>query len=69
MIARTRRRVLREARAYAETGQPSPGVRDPDVFLKSRAGYFVAEEGVGWQDAYKANIANVVRPAVPADAD
>jgi phthalate 4,5-dioxygenase len=63
MIARTRRRVLREARAYAETGAPPPGVADPDVFLKARAGYFVTDEGVAWQDAYAENIKDVIRPA------
>jgi len=72
MIARTRRRVLRAARAYAETGAPPPGTQDPEVFLKSRAGYFVADEGVAWQDAYAENITSVIRPAadivaVPAE--
>lgn len=63
MIARTRRRVLRAAREFAATGAPPPGVADPDVFLQSRAGYFVADEGVAWQAAYEENIAQVVRPA------
>lgn len=63
MISRTRRRLLQAARDYAKTGAPPPGVADPDVFLQSRAGFFIAEEGQAWQDAYAKNVADVIRPA------
>ncbi|MEI9927392.1 MAG: Rieske 2Fe-2S domain-containing protein [Sphingomonas sp.] len=62
MIARTRRRILRAARAFRETGAPPPGIADPEVLLQARGGHFVAEEGKSWQDAYAENLATVERP-------
>ena len=65
MIARTRRRLLQAARRFAETGEPPPGVADPQVFLASRSGYFLADPAVDWLDAYAAQVQGCVRPAKP----
>lgn len=63
MIARTRRRVLKAALAYRDNGTPPPGTEDPHVFLDSRGGFFTEDENVSWQDAYRKNLATVLRPA------
>ena len=63
MVAVTRRRLLRAAREFMETGATPPGVDDPNIFLAARGGYFSSEPSLGWQDAYKQNLAHAVRPA------
>jgi phenylpropionate dioxygenase-like ring-hydroxylating dioxygenase large terminal subunit len=63
MIARTRRRVLGAAKALREHGTIPPGVDDPDLYLRSRSGFLIADDAVDWQDAYAANLAKAVRPA------
>jgi len=63
MIARTRRRALQAARAFREHGTLPPGVDDPAVFLQSRSGYFIVEDGAAWQDAYARQVQAAVRPA------
>lgn len=69
MIARTRRRALLAARAFAETGQSPPGVDTPEVFLASRSGYFIAGRDIDWTEAYDEQVRSSVRPAgVPATA-
>jgi phthalate 4,5-dioxygenase oxygenase subunit len=70
MIARTRRRALQAARAFRDTGALPPGVENPDVFLASRSGYFLAEPGKEWLAAYAEQVDACVRPAgetVPED--
>ena len=62
MIARTRRRLLRAARAYAERSVVPPGVDDPDVYMQARSGNFIVDEAVDWQDAYREQVQNAVRP-------
>ena len=37
MIARTRRRLLRAARAFAKDGDVPPGVDDPDIYAQCAA--------------------------------
>ena len=44
MIARTRRRLLTVARAFAENGTVPPGVDDAEVFWNARAGSFYADD-------------------------
>ena len=67
MIARTRRRALQAARAFRDKGTPPPGVDDPDVFLASRSGYFLADPSVDWLDAYRTQVDAAERPAgIPA---
>jgi len=52
MIARTRRRLLRAARAFTETGQLPPGARDPRVYQGIRSGAFHVDPATDWQQAY-----------------
>jgi len=66
MIARTRRRVLQAARTFRDSGVAPPGVDNPDVFLASRSGYFVADPAREWQSLYDEQVERCVRPAQPA---
>jgi hypothetical protein len=50
MIARTRRRALQAARAFA-AGTPAPGVVEPEV-MSARSGYFEMPAAVEWQQAH-----------------
>ena len=52
MIARTRRRLLRAARAFKKDDVVPPGVDNPDVFVNVRSGDFLADEKISWRDAY-----------------
>jgi phthalate 4,5-dioxygenase len=63
MLARTRRRVLQAARKFRDTGHAPPGVDDPQVYLGARAGYFLTEPSVSWQDAYDSQLKTAIRPA------
>jgi phthalate 4,5-dioxygenase len=51
MIARTRRRALQAARAFA-AGTPAPGVDQPQVLMGARSGFFEMHRSVEWQQAY-----------------
>jgi phthalate 4,5-dioxygenase len=66
MITRTRRRLLLAARALRDKGVPPPGADNVDVFRDARGGYFVSDEGNGWQDAYAAQLALASRPPATA---
>ena len=61
MISRTRRRVLKAARAFAQ-GQPAPGVEQPEIFMGARSGYFLADTSAEWREAYRAQVNQAVRP-------
>ena len=61
MIARTRRRALRAARAFAQ-GEPAPGVDEPQIFLGARSGFFLADPAVDWLSAYLSQIRVAQRP-------
>ena len=63
MVARTRRRLLAEARAFGRTGAPPPGVDQPEVYLNARGGHFVGEPGVDWQQAYEKELREANGPA------
>jgi len=63
MIARTRRRLLRAARAFREKGTVPPGVEDADVYRAARSGYFLVDENTDWQEAYQAEVSRAFRPA------
>jgi len=65
MIARTRRRALQAARAFRDTGMTPPGVDNPEVFLASRSGYFLADPAREWQALYDEQVEHCVRPAKP----
>jgi hypothetical protein len=63
MITRTRRRLLRAARALHETGTLPPGVEDPDVYRGARSGYFLNPDSQsGWQEVYAATLASAAHP-------
>jgi len=52
MITRTRRNLVKAARALAEEHKLPPGVENPDLFLAARSGDFLAPRDVDWMDAY-----------------
>ena len=52
MIIRTRRRLLHAAKAYRETGIPSPGVDHPEVYHQ-RSGDLVLPRSLDWWDGTK----------------
>jgi hypothetical protein len=68
MITRTRRRLLMAARALRDNGVAPPGASNTEVFRDARGGYFVADEGGSWQDAYTAQLARASRPPAPLRA-
>ena len=63
MITRSRRAILRAARAFRDTGAPPPGVENPDIFRTARAGFFVEEPDVDWEEAYEKQVESAVRAA------
>lgn len=63
MITRTRRRLLRAARALGENGTLPPGAEDPSVYRAARSGYFLSPESdKSWQDVYAATLESSVHP-------
>ena len=62
MIARTRRRALQAARAFA-AGGAAPGASDPAVLMAARSGYFEMAHSVDWQSAYATKMADADRVA------
>jgi len=69
MIIRTRRRLLNAAKAYRETGQPSIGVDNPEVYHQ-RSGDLVLPRNVDWWDGTKElrERFDAVREETPAKA-
>ena len=53
MIARTRRRLLRAARAFKKDGAVPPCVDEPELYIKVRSGDFLADAKIAWRDAYE----------------
>ena len=62
MITRTRRRLLRAARALKKDGAVPPGVDQPDIYVNVRSGDFLADEKIGWRDAYEMQMRAAMRP-------
>jgi phthalate 4,5-dioxygenase oxygenase subunit len=62
MIARTRRRLLRAARAFAKDGSVPPCVDDPRIYTAVRSGDFLADEKIAWRDAHEMQMRAAVRP-------
>ena len=60
MIARTRRRALMAARAFAD-GTPAPGVDQPEVLMGARSGFFEMHQSVDWQKAYADKVQQAYR--------
>jgi len=48
MIIRTRRRLMRAVRAYAENGTLPPGAENPDFYANVRSGYVTLPETTDW---------------------
>ena len=66
MIARTRRRLLRAARAFAKDDAVPPGVDNPEVYVNVRSGDFLADEKISWRDAYDTQMHAAIRPLAQA---
>jgi phthalate 4,5-dioxygenase oxygenase subunit len=62
MIARTRRRLLRAARALGKDGTVPPGVDEPNIYTQVRSGDFVTDAKIAWRDAYEMQMRATVRP-------
>jgi len=57
-INRTRRVLIRAARAFEKDGTLPKSARDPRLFEGARGGWFVEKNGVDWIDGYRKQIAN-----------
>jgi phthalate 4,5-dioxygenase len=66
MIARTRRRLLRAARALQKDSTVPPGVDDPEIYFAVRSGDFLADAKIDWRDAYEMQMRAAVRPLAQA---
>ncbi|MGH7029522.1 MAG: hypothetical protein ACREEZ_03760, partial [Stellaceae bacterium] len=66
MITRTRRRLLRAARALKKGGAVPPGVDNPEISLEVRSGDFLADQKIPWRDAYAAQLRAAMRPLAQA---
>jgi phthalate 4,5-dioxygenase len=62
MIARTRRRLLRAARALAKDRTVPPGVDEPEIYTQVRSGDFLADKKIAWRDAYDMQMRAAMRP-------
>jgi len=62
MITQTRRRLLRAARALAETGAPPPASENSSVCLGARGGEFLAPSRLAWPDAYAFALEGIADP-------
>ena len=43
-----------------------PGVDNPDVYVNVRSGDFLADEKIGWRDAYDMQQRTAIRPLAQA---
>jgi phenylpropionate dioxygenase-like ring-hydroxylating dioxygenase large terminal subunit len=69
MITRTRRRLLKAARALRDREALPPGVENADVYRGARSGYFVSADDSPWQEIYQKQLAAAVRaPRTPLRA-
>jgi phenylpropionate dioxygenase-like ring-hydroxylating dioxygenase large terminal subunit len=66
MITRTRRRLLRAARAFKKDGAIPPGVDNPEIYLDVRSGDFLADAKIAWRDAYDLERRRALRPLAEA---
>jgi phthalate 4,5-dioxygenase len=61
MITRTRRRLLNAVRALRDEGKVPPGVEQPEVFHRARAGSFLHEPSASLMSAYEQQLAQALR--------
>ena len=66
MIARTRRRLSRAARAFDKDRTVPPGVDDPEIYTAVRSGDFVTDAKIAWRDAYDLQMRTAIRPLAQA---
>ena len=59
MVLKTRRRLLRAAKALAKDGTPPPGCETPEAYRDYRGGFFVAPDERKWPDVYDAQLATL----------
>jgi hypothetical protein len=62
MVVRTRRRLLAAAEALQRDGTVPPGVDDPEIFLRVRAGDYLAPANADWMDSYRDQIRRANNP-------
>ena len=58
--------VARRPRASRRTARVPPGVDDPGHLFQVRSGDFLADEKIGWRDAYEAQLRAAMRPLAQA---
>jgi phthalate 4,5-dioxygenase len=66
VIARTRRRLLRAARAFKRDSAVPPGVDNPDVYTNVGSGDSLADAKITWRDAYDMQQRTAIRPLAQA---
>jgi phthalate 4,5-dioxygenase len=66
MIARTRRRLLRAARAFKKDSAVPPGVDNPEVYVNVRSGDFLADANIAWRDAHDMESRSALPAAIGA---
>jgi phthalate 4,5-dioxygenase len=69
MIVRTRRRLRGAARALRDEGVVPPGVDQPEIFRRARAGAVLAPEGQDWHDVYLQSLERIGGPSWPRAAE
>jgi phthalate 4,5-dioxygenase len=69
MIARTRMRLLRAARALRDQNTPPPGVDDPRIYHGARSGYFTSDDHRPWEEVYQRQLSAALHPAPARAAD
>lgn len=62
MIIQTRRRLAAAARALAANGTVPPLVDNPEAVLAARAGSYLADETLDWQQAYERQLETATNP-------
>jgi hypothetical protein len=62
MVVRTRRRIIAAAQALQKDGTVPPGVDDPEIFLRVRAGDYLAPANADWMDSYREQIRRASNP-------
>ena len=62
MVARSRRRILKAARAFSEDNLPPPGVDSHEAYFTPRGGFCITETSDEWNKVYKAQLEGLFHP-------
>lgn len=62
MVARSRRRLLKAARALKEDGVVPPGSDNAEAYFMPRGGYCITSKSDDWRKVYEAQLKRVFRP-------